>query len=666
MKKICLLILLIISTITICAQKKFVLTSPDGVLKAHISVGKEIAYSVLHGCDTVLSKSAIAMQLDKGRTFGVESRLSAHREKTVRQYLKSPFYKKKEIEDYYNLISLRFKDGFHLEFRAYNEGIAYRFVSMLREPFLVENEIATFNLVKDRKAFIPYVRKNVKTIEEQFYNTFENVYTYQAISEWKHGQLSMMPLAIELDNGKKVCITEADLEDYPGMYLFCSTPKTKIELNGVYAPCPKIEKQGGHINSQMVVLERESYIAKCDGKREFPWRVLVVSTEDRELANNDMVYKLASPSRVNDISWIKPGKVAWEWWNDLNLYGVDFKTGINNDTYKYYIDFASRFGIEYVILDEGWSKSRQADLFQVVPDINLEELVEYAKEKNVGIILWAGYYAFARDMEKVCKHYSAMGIKGFKIDFMDRDDQKMVDFHYKAAELTAKYNLLVDFHGSYKPTGLNRTYPNVINFEGVHGLEQQKFADSSIDQVTYDVTIPFIRQLAGPMDYTQGAMRNATKENFSPIYSEPMSQGTRCRQLAQYVVFESPLNMLCDSPSNYIDEEECTKFIAIVPTVWDVTHSLVGEIGKYIAIARKSGDDWYVGAMTNWDRRSLEIDFSFLEEGLYEAEIFQDGINAHRVAKDYRRKILDIKPDKKLSFELAPGGGFAMHIKRKW
>lgn len=666
MKKICLLILLIISTITICAQKKFVLTSPDGVLKAHISVGKEIAYSVLHGCDTVLSKSTIAMQLDKGRTFGVESRLSAHREKTVRQYLKSPFYKKKEIEDYYNLISLRFKDGFHLEFRAYNEGIAYRFVSMLREPFLVENEIATFNLVKDRKAFIPYVRKNVKTIEEQFYNTFENVYTYQAISEWKHGQLSMMPLAIELDNGKKVCITEADLEDYPGMYLFCSTPKTKIELNGVYAPYPKIEKQGGHINSQMVVLERESYIAKCDGKREFPWRVLVVSTEDRELANNDMVYKLASPSRVNDISWIKPGKVAWEWWNDLNLYGVDFKTGINSDTYKYYIDFASRFGIEYVILDEGWSKSRQADLFQVVPDINLEELVEYAKEKNVGIILWAGYYAFARDMEKVCKHYSAMGIKGFKIDFMDRDDQKMVDFHYKAAELTAKYNLLVDFHGSYKPTGLNRTYPNVINFEGVHGLEQQKFADSSIDQVTYDVTIPFIRQLAGPMDYTQGAMRNATKENFSPIYSEPMSQGTRCRQLAQYVVFESPLNMLCDSPSNYIDEEECTKFIAIVPTVWDVTHSLSGEIGKYIAIARKLGDDWYVGAMTNWDKRTLEIDFSFLEEGLYEAEIFQDGINAHRVAKDYRRKILDIKPDKKLSFELAPGGGFAMHIKRKW
>lgn len=469
MKKICLLVLLTVSALTICAQKKFVLTSPDGVLKAYISIGKEITYSVTHGTDTVLFQSAIAMQLDKGRTFGIASRLSGHNEKAVRQYLKSPFYKKKEIEDHYNLIHLKFKNGFNLEFRAYNEGIAYRFISTLGEAFTVENEIATFNLGKDRKAFIPYVRKNVKTIEEQFYNTFENVYTYQAISEWKHGQLSLMPLAIELDHGKKVCITEADLENYPGMYLFCSNPGIKAELKGVYAPYPKVEKQGGHINSQMVVLEREPYIAKCEGKKDFPWRVLVVSSEDRQLANNDMVYKLASSSRVNDISWIKPGKVAWEWWNDSNLYGVDFKTGINNDTYKYYIDFASRFGIEYVILDEGWSKSRQADLFQVVPDIDLEELVKYAGERNVGIILWAGYYAFARDMEKVCKHYSAMGIKGFKIDFMDRDDQKMVDFHYKAAEMTAKYHLLVDFHGSYKPTGLNRTYPNVINFEGVHG-----------------------------------------------------------------------------------------------------------------------------------------------------------------------------------------------------
>ena len=665
MKKICLLVLLTVSALTICAQKKFVLTSPDGVLKAYISIGKEITYSVTHGTDTVLFQSAIAMQLDKGRTFGIASRLSGHNEKAVRQYLKSPFYKKKEIEDHYNLIHLKFKNGFNLEFRAYNEGIAYRFISTLGEAFTVENEIATFNLGKDRKAFIPYVRKNVKTIEEQFYNTFENVYTYQAISEWKHGQLSLMPLAIELDHGKKVCITEADLENYPGMYLFCSNPGIKAELKGVYAPYPKVEKQGGHINSQMVVLEREPYIAKCEGKKDFPWRVLVVSSEDRQLANNDMVYKLASSSRVNDISWIKPGKVAWEWWNDSNLYGVDFKTGINNDTYKYYIDFASRFGIEYVILDEGWSKSRQADLFQVVPDIDLEELVKYAGERNVGIILWAGYYAFARDMEKVCKHYSAMGIKGFKIDFMDRDDQKMVDFHYKAAEMTAKYHLLVDFHGSYKPTGLNRTYPNVINFEGVHGLEQQKFADSSIDQVTYDVTIPFIRQLAGPMDYTQGAMRNATKENFAPVYSEPMSQGTRCRQLAQYVVFESPLNMLCDSPSNYMKEEECTKYIATVPTVWDTTISLAGEIGKCVAIARKSGEDWYIGAMTNWDSRTIEIDFSFLEEGVYEVDIFEDGMNAHRVAKDYKRKIVDIRSGEKRTFRLAPGGGCAMHIRGK-
>lgn len=665
MKKICLLAVLSIITAGMSAQKQFVLASPDGKLEVRMNVGKDITYSVNHGGDTIVFQSPIGMQLNEGRTFGVGSRLSGSSRKTVKQIINSPFYKKKEVEDHYNLISLRFKENFNLEFRAYNEGIAYRFISTMKEPFIVENEVATFNLGKDRKAFIPYVRKNVKTIEEQFYNTFENIYTYQAISEWKRNQLSLMPLAVEVDNGKKVCITEADLEDYPGMYLLCSEPETKTELKGVYAPYPKKEKQGGHINSQMIVLERESYIARCEGKRNFPWRVLAVSAEDRELADNDLVYKLASPSRMNDLSWIKPGKVAWEWWNDSNLYGVDFETGINNETYKYYIDFASRFGIEYVILDEGWSKNRQADLFQIIPDINLEELVEYAEKKKVGIILWAGYYAFARDMEKVCKHYSGIGIKGFKIDFMDRDDQKVVDFHYKAAEVAARYHLLLDFHGSYKPTGLNRTYPNVINFEGVHGLEQQKFADISIDQVTYDVTIPFIRQLAGPMDYTQGAMRNATKKSFSPVYSEPMSQGTRCRQLAQYVIFESPLNMLCDSPTNYMDEEECTKFIAAIPTVWDKTVSLAGSVGQYVAIARQSGNDWYVGAMTNWDKRTVEIDFSFLEEGVYEAEVFADGVNAHRMAKDYKKKTIEVRSNQKISFELASGGGCAVHIQKK-
>ena len=425
-------------------------------------------------------------------------------------------------------------------------------------------------------------------------------------------------------------------------------------------------KQGGHNNLQMVVQSREEYIARCDGPQEFPWRIISVSENDIQMADNDMVYRLADPTDpAIDWSWIKPGKVAWDWWNDWNIDGVDFVSGVNNNTYKYYIDFASANGIEYVILDEGWAVNGVADLFQVVPEIDLEMLVQYASEHNVGLILWAGYWAFDRDMEKVCKHYSDMGIKGFKIDFMDRDDQYMTAFHHRAASTAAKYKLIVDFHGTYKPVGLSRTYPNVVNYEGVHGLEQMKWSPASVDQVTYDVTIPYIRMMAGPMDYTQGAMRNASMYNYHPVNNEPMSQGTRCRQLAQYVIFDSPLNMLCDSPSNYMREKECLEFIAGVPTVWDETRGVCGEVGKYIALARRSGNDWYVGAMTDWSSRELVLDLSFLPEGEYEVEIYRDGANAYRIARDYRKEVKKLPSDRKLTINMAPGGGCALKIYNK-
>jgi alpha-glucosidase len=435
-------------------------------------------------------------------------------------------------------------------------------------------------------------------------------------------------------------------------------------LKGVFSTYPKEMKKGGGAMHHELVISREKYIAKCNGKTVFPWRVVAVAANDYELANSDMVYKLATPTQLNDISWIKPGKVAWDWWNDWNIYGVDFESGVNNETYKYYIDFASKYGIEYVILDEGWAVAKKVDLFQVVPEIDLKELAAYAKTKNVSLILWAGYNSFNADAEKVCKHYSEMGIKGFKVDFMDRDDQLMVDFQHRTAKLAAKYHLMIDFHGTFKPTGLQRTYPNVINFEGVYGLEQMKWAASSVDQVTYEVTIPFTRMVAGPMDYTQGAMRNATKNNYRPVWDEAMSQGTRCRQLAQYVIFESPLNMLCDNPSNYMAEKECTEFIAAFPTVWDETIALNGEIAKYISIARRKGNNWYVGSMTNWDMRSLDLDLSFLGAGKFKAEVFRDGINANRAARDYKKEIIEIPENKILKINMASGGGFVMKISK--
>jgi len=644
------------------SQKIFVLSAPGGKTQVNVSVGDSIQYSVTHAGDRIVLPSTISMTLDGGIFFGKKSTLDSMSKRSMKQKIETSIYKRKSILDEYNELTIRFKEGFKLIFRAYDEGVAYRFVSDLDRPIKVKSEQATFNFSSDYKAFIPYVDSRYDSFESQFLNSFENIYEHSNLSMWKNGRLAFLPLVVENVKGKKVCITEADLISYPGMYLYPNN--ISYSLKGVFAAYPDEVVQGGYNMIQEKILSRKDYLAIYNhGEVKFPWRIVVVAENDYQLADNDMVYKLSTPPAQNlDFSWVKPGKVAWEWWNDWNLVHVDFKSGINNETYKYYIDFASKYGIEYVVLDDGWSTPEKADLFDIVPDINLKELVDYANKRNVGVILWAGYYAFNKDMEGICKYYSEMGVKGFKIDFMDRDDQKMVDFHYKAAEMAARYKLLLDFHGTYKPTGLHRTFPNVINNEGVYGLEQLKFEHKVVDMVTYDVTMPFIRMLAGQVDYTQGAMRNATKDNFRAIISEPMSMGTRCRQLAQYVIFESPLSMLCDSPSNYIKEKDCLEYISNIPTVWDNTVALNGRIGKFVTIARQKGDIWYVGSMTNWDSRSLELDLSFLGEGEFQADIFCDGINANKAASDYRKEIIDIPSNRKLKISMASGGGYVMRI----
>jgi alpha-glucosidase len=660
----CLLFILFLSGFSVSAQKSYQLASPNGKLTVSLTLAETIEYTVSHQGDVMLLPSAISMTLGNGVSFGKNAHLKKQYMREVKETISPVIYKKKEIPDHYNERVFEFKEGFNLIFRAYDEGIAYRFISTLNKPFTVQSEEAVFRFPSDQKAYIPYVQLIKEPLEAQFYNSFENTYTHIPLSQWDVRRLAFSPLLVEGVNGKKVCIAESDLLNYPGMFLYKGDAANS--LKGIFASYPKEVKQGGHNLLQGEVQSREAFISKQEGKTHFPWRIVIVSDRDEALADNDMVYKLASPTPPNaDFSWVKPGKVAWDWWNSWNLYNVDFKAGINNQTYKYYIDFASKQGIEYVILDEGWSVNLQADLFQVVPNIDLKELIAYAKAKNVGLILWAGYYAFNKDMEGICKHYSEMGIKGFKVDFMDRDDQIIVRFHEDAARIAAKYRLLLDFHGTYKPTGLQRAYPNVINFEAVFGLEQMKWTDAKTDQVTYDVTIPFIRMIAGPFDYTQGAMRNATKNNYRSISSEAMSQGTRCRQLAEYVIFESPLNMLCDNPSNYLAEPECTEFIATVPTVWDHTIVLNGKVGEYVSIARQKDNSWYVGSLTNWTARQLELDLSFLGEGNFKAEVFKDGINADRAARDYKKELIDIPASRKLIINMAPGGGYVMKITKQ-
>lgn len=641
----------------------FRVCSPNQELTVTVKIGESLQYSIQQGEDVILEESFAAMKLTNGIEWkGSKMQLKKIKESSYTGTIKPDFYKKDEIENNYNELYLYF-DSYDIVFRVFDDGVAYRFISNMKSDFHVEKEDVVLNLPSETKGYIPYVRigEEAPSNETQFSTSFENLYQYIEIEEWEKDRLAFLPILLAVGNNKKICITECDLLNYPGLYL--SNPDASNTLKGVFAPYPKELKQGGHNEIQKKVVSRESYIARCEGKTEFPWRVFAITNSDIELADNDIVYKLSSANKIKDTSWIKPGKVAWEWWNDWNLRGVPFEAGVNNDTYKYYIDFASKNNIEYVILDEGWAVNKQADLFKIVPQIDIPELVDYGKKKNVGIILWAGYYPFEKDMERVCEHYSKIGIKGFKLDFMNRDDQLMVDFHRRAAECAAKYNLLINFHGTYKPTGLQRTYPNVLNFEGVYGLEQLKFRGEQLDQVTYEVTIPFIRMLAGPMDYTPGAMRNSNRKNFRAVNSEPMSQGTRCRQLAMYVVYEAPLNMLADTPSNYMDEQESTDFIAGVPTTWNETIVLNGEVAKYITIARKKGEEWYIGSMTNWEERTLTIDLSFLEEsGGYKLEILKDGKNAHKAANDYVREIIDMPLDRKITLTMAPGGGFAIRV----
>ena len=649
----------LMTSVIVAAPKSYELSSPDGTVRTVVTIGDDVNYSVWKNSDQLLNPSVISMDLMDGSSYDASVKLQKVERSTVDNTLDALFYKKDKVRENYNELKLRFRT-YDLIFRAYDAGVAYRFVSKSKAPFKVKGEVAEFSFPEDWNAYVPYVRARAKGFENQFWNSFENRYENLPMSSWDTERLAFLPLMVQSPQGYKINIMESDLTDYPGMYLYNSDGDSTLEA--VFPRHPKEVEQGGKYMLHGIVKSREEYIAEYDGATAFPWRIVNISTEDKEMLDNDLVWLLGAPADPSaDWSWVKPGKVAWDWWNDWNLTGVDFKAGVNNATYEYYIDFASRNGIEYVILDEGWAVNLEADLFKVVPEIDLERLVAYAAERNVGLVLWAGYWAFDKDMEKICEHYAKMGIKGWKVDYMDRDDQVVVDFYTRAAATAAKYRQFVDFHGGYEPSGLNRTYPNVLNYEGVFGLEQMKWSKPEVDMITYDVTFPYIRMAAGPVDYTQGAMLNAGRK-YVPNRSEPMSQGTRCHQLGMYVTYESPFNMLCDTPIHYEREKECTDFIASVPTVWDETVALDGKVGEYVIVARRSGDVWYIGGLTNWDAREVELDLNVLGAGGWNVEMFADGVNVEKNAKDY--KVVRTQNTDKLKVRMASGGGFAARLTR--
>lgn len=628
--------------------------SPNGKIDMALECGAKISWSVKHENTEVIAPSAISLTLGNGVVLGNNAKVSSVKNSIVNTSFATLIYKKKTVIDAYNQLTVNFKGDFGLILRAYDDGVAYHFFTSKNRQIIIESEQASFNFSKDHKAFIPYVRDLRE--KDMYSSAFESAYDEILLSKFVKDSLAISPLLVDLGNGKKAAIIEAELEDYPGMFLTRNN-QTLHGLRGVFAHYPKEERLGGYNKMNYMVAKRESYIAKTSGRRNFPWRAIIISESDKDLANNDMVQKLSAPSQIADESWIKPGKVAWDWWNDWNISKVDFKAGINTETYKYYIDFASKNHIEYVVLDEGWSE--ETDMLKISPSMNIEELISYGKQKNVGIILWASWYAVNQVLDDAFSQYSKMGVKGFKIDFIDRDDQKMVKSLYDIAKKAASYKLFIDYHGMYKPTGIQRTYPNIVNFEGVKGLENAKWTPND-DMPRYETSIPFIRMLAGPMDYTPGAMRNATRGDFRPSNSMPMSQGTRCHQLGMYVVYEAPLQMMADSPTAYMKEQESTTFISQIPTIFDETIALDGKVGEYVAIARKKDDKWFVGGLTNWSAREMTIDLSFLDKGTYSAEIFKDGINSNKDATDYKREIIKVTNTDKLTLNMANGGGFAI------
>lgn len=637
------------------ADKKYNVTSPNGSLQMELTVGKELKYSVKDNGTLLLKDNVISLNIERKGEIGNNAKVASKQNKTISETIDAPFYRQKSIENKYNSLKLKFKNGISLEMRAYDSGVAYQFSTTKATDYTIIDETAEFNFTADHKAYIPH-STNPRRQEAM---AFQATYDVTQLSK-ASDILAFSPLTVDCGTAK-VTIMESDLESYPGMFL-------KSNGKGFDAHFSKYPKTTDFYEWRMqeYVTSTEEYIAKINGIRTMPWRIIAISHNDKEMPVNNLVYALASANRIGDTSWIKPGKVAWDWWNDWGLSGVDFKAGINMPTYKYYIDFAAKHGLEYIILDEGWYNPKSGDMLKTIPEINLPELVEYGKSKNVGIVLWTVFNVLDKDLEAACKKYSEMGIKGFKVDFLDRNDQTGVEMVYRISEACAKHKLILDLHGIYAPTGINRTYPNIINFEGVFGMEEAKWSKADEkDMPLYDVTFPFIRMQAGFSDFTPGGFRNASRKDFQPIYYNPLTMGTRCHQIAMYILHDSPFTMLSDNPTIYEKEKKCTQFIASIPTVFDEMKVIDGKIGEYIVIARRLDNDWYVAGQTNWNSREISISLDFIEDiSNYQIEYAFDGINADKDATDH---IIRTENTAKSNWniKMAQGGGFAMKLKKK-
>jgi alpha-glucosidase len=618
--------------------------SPDGATTLAVDVDGRVAYSITHRGRAVLTASPISMTLGGGRVLGRSESVRSTSTRSVRDSVRPVAPTKRAVVlDRFNEIRLRF-NGYDLEFRAYDEGVSYRWVLAMPDTVTIVAEEASFAVAGQAEG--------VLGIDTTFMTHYEPTFHRAHLDTLKDGRRALLPTLVSVQGGPKIAITESQLEDYPGLYLVAGAAGGPA-LVGLF-PQAALEETPKDDRS-VFVTRRADYLARTTGRRALPWRIVMIADDDRQLLLNQMVYNLAAPSRLADVSWIKPGKAAWDWWSARDIRGVDFRVGMNTQTFKYYIDFAAKYGLEYVVIDAGWYVT--GDLLTQIPTMDIPALVQYGKAKNVGVILWASWATLDTQLLPVMEQYERWGVKGIKVDYVQRDDQRAVNFFYRSAQVAAAHHILMDYHGAHKPAGLDRTWPNVLGFEGVHGLENNKWATDVTPD--HNVTLPFTRMLAGPMDYTPGAMQNVHTGDFRIVSNHPQAQGTRAHQLAMYVVYEAPLQMLSDTPTAYEHEPDAMDFLRAVPTVWDDTRALDGRVGEYVVVARRRGDRWFIGAMGNNTARTLTVSLSFLGDGPYSLDATADGINADRNAMDYKRERRTVVRTDTVTLQLAPGGGYA-------
>lgn len=651
----CLLIAMLASP---AAAETFRLRAPTEALEAVIRADDTLTLEVRYRGKSLARTPAVGLDVDGHLRANTLPRPSGSARRSVNETIRPVVAEKRAvIPDRYNELRLSFGPELAATFRAYDDGVAYRFETAIDGEVIVRNESAGLRLAKDDSIWIALVNCRTEPGVDCFQSSYEENYQQLAAQAVPDARLAYLPITVQTAGGY-LGFTESDLRDYPGLWL--RHVPGEPALAGDFARYPMEEQVFGGEFRQSLVTRRADYLARTPGTRTFPWRVLMVSPDAAGLLGNDLVYRLASPLELQDVSWIRPGQSTEEWITSRLLYGVDFTSGLNTATYRHYIDFAAEYGVEYMMFDAGWSNAQ--DNTKLNPDIDVPGLIAYANGKGVAVLLWNEAHALAGNLEQALDRYAAWGARGIMVDFMDRDDQPMLRFQERLARAAAQRHLVVNLHGVAKPTGLQRAYPNLLTREAVLGHEYNMWSD----RVTPDhaLTIPFVRMLAGPMDWEGGAMLNGTQKSFRVVGEQPMSQGTRTQQLAQYVIYDSPLQYLAGTPSAYRAEPEFTRFLGGIPTTWDETRPLQGAIGDYVVVARRAGDTWYVAAMTDWTARKIELPLGFLPPGEYTATIVADGKNADRYAADYQIESRTVGPRSSLPIELVPGGGYVVRLTR--